>query len=56
MVADYLIDTNELSDGASNYQTHGLMQEKQNSIASALEVPLSCINPSRCGIFLVEVL
>ena len=28
-------------------QIDGLLQERRNSIASALELPLSCFNPSK---------
>ena len=35
-------------DGNSPY-VNGLVQERRNSIANALELRLSCTNPSMCG-------
>ena len=36
----------------SKHQTDGLMQERRNSIANAVELCLSCTNPSRCFFFM----
>ena len=33
------------------HQIDGLVQERRNSIANAMELPLSCTNPSKCNIF-----
>ena len=35
-------------------QIDGLMHERRNSIANALELRLSCSNPSRCEVTLLE--
>ena len=35
-------------------QIDGLMQERRNSIANALELRLSCPNPSRCEVTFLE--
>ena len=36
-------------DNACRRQIDGLVQERRNSIANALELRLSCINPSKCA-------
>ena len=38
-----------------NFKIDGLMQEKRNSIAKALELPLFCINPWKCQAFCSRV-
>ena len=37
----------QLWDGQPHLQINGLLQEKRNSIALAMELRLSCINPSK---------
>ena len=36
----------------SFYEVDGLVQERRNSISNALELRLSCTNPSKCKHFL----
>ena len=41
--------TDALASFVVHYQIDGLMQERHNSIALAMELCLSCTNPSKCG-------
>ena len=38
----------------TNHQIYGLMQERCNSIANALELHLSCTNPSKCKFWQID--